>query len=116
MAKQSENQLNTYNIISAGTRLKGDIVSEGNIRIDGNFEGDITLGGKLIVGPEGTIKGTVSCQIAELDGRVEASMEVKDLLVLRATATLIGDVLTEKISIEQGATFLGHCKMPISVS
>ncbi|MEG1762015.1 MAG: polymer-forming cytoskeletal protein [Bacteroidales bacterium] len=113
MAKQSENELNTHNIISAGTKFKGEFVSGGNIRIDGNFIGDIKLEGKLIVGPSGTVQGNIVCQVAELDGRVEASIEVKEYLILRSTAIVIGDVVTDKISIEQGATFLGNCKMPI---
>jgi len=110
MAKEPEN-LNSYNIISAGTVIKGEFHTPGNIRIDGSFEGNITTKGRLIVGQAGTISGTIVCQNGEFEGQITASVEVEQHLALKATARLIGDVKTDKISIETGAVFHGHCQM-----
>ena len=110
MAKELET-LNSYNIISAGTTIKGELYTSGNIRIDGNFEGNLSTKGRLIIGQTGSITGSIICQNGEFEGLAQASVEVEQLLVLKSTAKLIGDVKTDKISIEIGAMFNGHCKM-----
>jgi cytoskeletal protein CcmA (bactofilin family) len=111
MAKNTEETFNSYNIISSGTIVKGEFHTSGNIRIDGSFEGDISTKGRLIVGQTGTITGTVTCQNGEVEGLVNAVVEVEQHLALKATAKMIGDVKTDKISIETGAVFHGNCKM-----
>ncbi|MDR1951327.1 MAG: polymer-forming cytoskeletal protein [Bacteroidales bacterium] len=115
MAKETEN-FNSYNIISAGTVIKGEFHTPGNIRIDGEFEGDISTKGRLIVGNSGVIKGTIACQNAELEGMIEATVDVEQHLALKATSKLIGDVKTDKISIETGAVFHGYCRMNLGKS
>ena len=110
MAKETET-FNSYNIISAGTAIKGDFNTTGNIRIDGEFEGNISTKGRLIVGQYGIISGTIACQNAEFEGQINATIDVEQHLAIKSTAKLIGDVKTDKISIEIGAIFHGHCKM-----
>jgi cytoskeletal protein CcmA (bactofilin family) len=110
MAKETEN-FNSYNIISAGTVISGEFHTPGNIRIDGTFEGNISTKGRLIIGQAGSISGTISCQNGEFEGNVNATVEVEQHLALKATAKMIGDIKTDKISIETGAVFHGHCKM-----
>jgi len=103
--------LNSYNIISAGTFVKGELHTSGNVRIDGSFEGNIITKGRLIIGQSGNISGTVLCQNGEFEGQINAYVEVEQLLALKSTARLTGDVKTDKISIEPGAIFHGHCAM-----
>jgi len=103
--------LNSYNIISAGTFVKGELHTSGNVRIDGSFEGNIITKGRLIIGQSGNISGTVLCQNGEFEGQINAYVEVEQLLALKSTARLTGDVKTDKISIEPGAIFHGHCTM-----
>ena len=110
MAKDTEN-FNSYNIISAGTTVSGEFHTPGNIRIDGTFEGNISTKGRLIIGQAGSITGTIICQNGEFEGQINATVEVEQYLALKATAKMIGDIKTDKISIETGAIFHGHCKM-----
>jgi len=110
MAKETETP-NSYNIISAGTVIKGEFHTAGNIRIDGAFDGIISTKGRLIVGQGGSISGKISCQNGEFEGQINATVEVEQHLALKATTTVIGDIHTDKISIETGAVFHGHCKM-----
>ncbi|GHS85844.1 hypothetical protein FACS1894201_06040 [Bacteroidia bacterium] len=110
MAKM-ETEINAYNIISAGTKFKGDFNATGNIRIDGDFEGSVITNGKLIVGQNGVVSGTVICQTAEFEGTIKANVEVKDYIAIKAAANITGDIKTDKISIETGAVFNGFCKM-----
>jgi cytoskeletal protein CcmA (bactofilin family) len=113
MAKEHET-LNSYNIISAGTIVKGEFHTPGNVRIDGSFEGNISTKGRLIVGQAGSIAGTIVCQNGEFEGQITATVDVEQHLALKASAKLVGDVQTDKISIETGAIFNGHCKMNLS--
>ena len=110
MAKDTES-FNSYNIISAGTVVSGEFHTPGNIRIDGEFEGNISTKGRLIVGQAGSIAGSVTCQNGEFEGQINANVEVEQHLALKSTAKMIGDIKTDKISIETGAVFHGHCKM-----
>lgn len=111
MGKQAEIEVTAYNIISSGTKFTGDFFSDGNVRIDGAFSGNISIEGKLIVGVTGSLVGKVECRNAELEGKVDANMEIKELLVLKSSAVLTGDIVTNKLSIEQGSHFVGNCKM-----
>jgi cytoskeletal protein CcmA (bactofilin family) len=103
-----------YNIIDKGTVFTGNFVCNGDVRIDGSFTGSIQIDGKLIVGKEGCIKGDVVCSYAEVEGLIDVStIVVKEMLLLKSSAVLIGEVTTDMLQIEQGAVFSGTCKMPL---
>ena len=99
------------NLIQAGTTITGDIESNGNIRIDGNIKGIITTRGKVILGPTGSVDGDIICVNADLEGRANGTIKVKELLTLKATAIVSGEIFTDKLSIEPGAKFTGTCRM-----
>ena len=99
------------NLIQAGTSITGDIESNGNIRIDGSLKGTITTGGKVILGSTGSVDGDIICINADIEGRANGNIKVKDLLSLKATAVVSGDIYTDKLSIEPGAKFTGTCRM-----
>ena len=66
----------SINRIVEGTSIEGEIKCESNIRIDGSFVGNLSTKGRLVVGPNGRIEGTVNCQNAEIEGLVIAVMEL----------------------------------------
>lgn len=99
------------NRVVESTEIEGDIRCESNIRIDGTFKGNLTTKGRLVVGPSGKIDGTVLCQNAEVEGLVKGKINVQQLLSLKATARIEGDINTDKLSIEPGAAFTGACNM-----
>ncbi|MCC6599680.1 MAG: polymer-forming cytoskeletal protein [Crocinitomicaceae bacterium] len=103
------------NRIVEGTSIEGEIKCESNIRIDGSFTGNLTTKGRLVIGPAGKIEGTIFCQIAEVEGLVKGKIRVQQLLSLKATAKVEGDIFTDKLSIEPGATFSGACNMGAKV-
>lgn len=111
MAKQVEDQGQARNRIGGGTSIVGEIVSKGDFRIDGSLEGKITTEGKVVVGPNGHVKGEIKCTNADVSGKVEATVYVSQLLSLQASAKLHGDIIANKLSIEPGAEFTGSCKM-----
>jgi cytoskeletal protein CcmA (bactofilin family) len=99
------------NIVGAGTSINGDIISSGDIRIDGSLKGTVKTRGKLVVGPSGNVDGEVHCQNADISGSIKGKVNVTELLSLKETAKLSGEISTGKLSIEPGADFSGSCSM-----
>lgn len=99
------------NLIQSGTVIIGDIESNGNIRIDGTLNGTVSAGGKVILGSTGSVEGKINCANADIEGLVNGVIIVKELLSLKATAVVTGDILVSKLSIEPGARFTGSCRM-----
>lgn len=103
------------NRIVEGTSIEGEIRCESNIRIDGSFVGNLNTKGRLVVGPAGRIEGTITCQNAEVEGLIKGKLNVQQLLSLKGSAKVEGDIFTDKLSIEPGATFTGACNMGAKV-
>jgi len=99
------------NTIQTGTSIEGHIISDGSIRIDGILHGSLTTKGKLVIGKTGVITGDVVCQNASIEGKVEGKVEVEEMLDLKGTAFINGDIFTSKLVVEPGAVFNGNCKM-----
>jgi len=101
----------SINLIGNGTTIEGDIKANGDVRIDGLLTGSIHTKGKLVVGPSGKIEGEVVCQNADISGSINGKVNVSDLLALKSSAKLNGDISTGKLAIEPGAAFTGACTM-----
>jgi cytoskeletal protein CcmA (bactofilin family) len=108
---RKENDLVSINILRYGTNIEGNIRTNGDIRIDGILKGSLTCEGKLVVGESGVIEGEIFCKSADISGNLKAKISVKELLQLRSTANINGDIFTSKIAIEPGANFTGNCRM-----
>jgi len=111
MAKSVEILTPSRNSLGCGTKLTGDIESNGDFRIDGTLIGTIKTKGKVVIGSTGVVEGEIICQNADIEGKVKANLEVSELLTLKAQSKLDGDVTTAKLAIEPGANFSGSCKM-----
>ncbi len=93
------------------TKVTGEIHSEEDFRIDGSFEGTLVTTGKLVVGEKGVLNGTIKVGNAEVMGVITGDLEVKDLLSIKKTARIEGNVKTNKLSVEPGAVFNATCEM-----
>ena len=111
MAKFNETETAAINLISIGTDITGDVKSTGDIRIDGSLTGNLNTKGKIVIGPTGKVNGEVVCKNSEVSGTVEGRIIVSQLLILKASSKIFGDIATSKLSIEPGAIFSGTCKM-----
>ncbi|MCF8309581.1 MAG: polymer-forming cytoskeletal protein [Bacteroidales bacterium] len=116
MAKNNEPNSLAVNLISNGTTFKGDIQTDSDLRIDGVLNGTIQSKGKVIVGETGQVEGEVQCKNADISGKINANLKISELLTLKATAQINGEVLTKKLSIEEGAVFTANCRMDESSS
>lgn len=111
MAKNNDIEPAAINLISNGTDISGDIKSTGDIRIDGTLTGNLNTKGKVVIGVTGKVNGEVICKNSEVSGSVEGKIIVSQLLILKASSKITGDIATSKLSIEPGAKFTGNCKM-----
>ena len=109
--KNQTNTSSTINMIGNGTIINGDIQSKSDIRIDGILKGSVKTEGKLVVGSSGVVEGDVFCSDADISGEIKAKITVSKLLSLKSTSKLNGDIITNKLSIEPGASFSGSCSM-----
>jgi len=100
-----------HNRIVEGTQIQGNIHSPGDIRIDGHVKGNLSVGGKLVVGPGGAVAGEIRAQEASLAGRVLGKLEIKGLTTLLQSANVQADLNTGQLAVESGAQFTGTCVM-----
>ncbi|HXB91580.1 MAG TPA: polymer-forming cytoskeletal protein [Puia sp.] len=98
-------------LIGAGTTMKGDITSNGDLRIDGTLVGNIHCSAKVIIGANGNVQGDINGQTADILGKVTGTIKVKDLLQLKGGSTLNGNIQATKLQIEPTANFNGECHM-----
>lgn len=109
--KNQTNSSAAINMIGNGTIINGDIQSKSDIRIDGILKGSVKTEGKLVVGTSGVVEGDVFCSDADISGEIKAKITVSKILSLKSTSKLNGDIITNKLSIEPGASFSGSCSM-----
>lgn len=98
-------------IVAEGMTLVGDIMSEGDLRVEGTILGNLVCKSKLVVGKKGNVEGNVDAANATIEGRVQGTVVVRNLLQLQETGRVQGDILTEKMVVQSGAVFTGNCRM-----
>jgi cytoskeletal protein CcmA (bactofilin family) len=98
-------------LISAGTILNGDIISENDLRIDGTVKGNIKCSAKIIIGSTGFVDGNVEGGNADITGKVQGNIAVKEFLQLRGECNVTGNLSAVKLQIDPTATFNGQCQM-----
>ncbi len=99
------------NVIVEGSKVIGDMITESNLRIDGEVQGNVSSASKVVIGKNGSIFGNLTCGDADIEGDVIGVIKVDSLTVLRATAKIDGEITTSKLQVEEGAQFSGNCRM-----
>ena len=101
------------NVIAKNTTIKGEIISDGDFRIDGVLEGGLKTKGRVIIGSGGCVQGTIEALNADVEGKFSGQLNVEKTLTLKAIADISGEVIVGKLSIEPGATFNASCVMKL---
>lgn len=96
--------------VSTATSIKGEIVSNGSMQIDGNVEGKISCAGHLVVGQTAVIKGDIQCSTVDFCGSIVGNLYVEDTLNVKKTACIDGDINAKKMCVELGAALNGCCR------
>lgn len=111
MEKQRTVNANEVSRFSAGSVIKGDVVTENDIRIDGRFEGTIYAKGKVVVGENACVKGNIVCHYADFWGSVEGDSYIRETLILRSSAKVVGDIHVKNLQVELNASINGSCQV-----
>src|SRR6201985_1651217 len=98
-------------LVGAGTSMKGDITSNGDLRIDGTLVGNIHCTAKVVIGANGVVEGDINGQQADIMGKITGTIKVKDLLQLQGGSIVNGNIHAAKLQIEPTANFNGQCHM-----
>ena len=104
---------NAVNIIGQGTTIQDEIVCDGDIRIDGMVKGTVTSKAKIVIGVTGSVDGDIICDNADISGKIFGTVEVDELLFLKSSAYIEGNITTGKFVVETGAKFNGSCRMGV---
>lgn len=112
MAK-ANNEINSQviNLVGKGTRITGDVASDGDIRIDGELNGNLDCSGRVVIGITGKVIGEIKCKNSEISGFQKGKLDIEQHLSLKSSSKVYGEITTGKLSIEPGAVFTGSCKM-----
>jgi len=103
----------SLNMIGAGTVIHGEIVSDGDIRIEGQVKGTVTSKAKVALGATGQIDGDLFCENADISGKIFGQVKCGEMLFLKESGYIEGDIATAKMVVEAGAKFNGNCSMGV---
>lgn len=95
-------------IISADLKITGDLISDGDIQLNGTLVGDIKTG-SLTIGESAHVEGKVSAKEIRISGEVTGEVMAEDV-TLTKSARITGDIIHESLSIESGADVEGHLR------
>lgn len=93
----------SLNTLVQGTMVDGNINTDNDIRIDGTLQGNLTCGGKAIIGPNGKVYGDITCKNAMIEGEFSGKLSVTEILTLKETAIIDGEASYDKLVVHQGA-------------
>lgn len=98
-------------VITQGVTVKGTIRGEGVVQVEGVVEGEFSMVGAVIVSDTGLVRGPVSADVVRVAGRVEGNVVAREHMRLEQTGTLIGDVATASLVVEDGGCLNGRSTM-----
>jgi cytoskeletal protein CcmA (bactofilin family) len=94
--------------VGKSVTIKGELTGSEDLYVDGTVEGTIELrGNNLVIGPSGQVRARVSAKVVTVQGKLEGNIQATEKTELRGSAVAIGDVVTQRIAIEEGAYFKG---------
>lgn len=102
---------NNVSHISSGTVVKGEVSSVADIRVDGTVQGKVYSKGRVVVGEDASLTGTLACDNVDFWGKIEGDIYVKDTFSLKSTAAVNGNIHVRRIQVEMGAQINGTCNM-----
>ncbi len=109
--KNPDHLLGKTNRIVEGTSIHGDITTLADFRLDGKLIGNFTSEGKIVVGPGGEVQGDIVCKNVDIEGIFTGKLVVEELLSIKSTAKIKGEIIVGKLAVEPGAIFEATCEM-----
>ncbi len=110
-SQEKESSTGMATIVASGTEIKGNIESKGDIRVDGTLHGNLSTSSKVLVGPSGKIYGDVVAQQADVLGQINGTIKVTELLYLKGSCQINGNIYAGQLQVDATASFNGECHM-----
>lgn len=98
-------------IIASGTRVVGELLADGVLKVEGTMEGTVRTEGEVLVAKEGAIEGDVHAREAVIGGRVHGSIFASERVEVQPGATVVGDIATMRLVVQDGGELNGHIRM-----
>ena len=92
--------------------IKGELSGSEDLYIDGQVEGTIELAGNnLIIGPNGQVRANVNAKGVVVKGKLDGNIRASDRAELHKSAVIVGDIVAQRVAIEDGAYFKGRVEI-----
>jgi cytoskeletal protein CcmA (bactofilin family) len=99
--------VNQASVIGRGTVVRGNVRGNGSLEILGRVEGDVNVGGEIVLGDESAVKGNVSGATVTIAGAVQGDVRASDAVMLERGARVVGDLTAPRIGVATGALVKG---------
>jgi cytoskeletal protein CcmA (bactofilin family) len=98
--------------LGATIKVKGTVSAEEDLHIEGNVEGTITLDGhRLTVGTSGQLQSEITAREVIIHGKIVGNVLAHERVEIKKVGCVVGDIVTARISVEEGAHFKGHIEI-----
>ena len=105
--KKASDYIGVNSIIGDDTQVKGEIVSKGSVRIGGEFEGKIQAHGDVLIGEGSSVTGSIAGARVTVSGDVNGNISANSGLEITKTGKVFGDIISDKLIVDEGATYKG---------
>lgn len=103
--------VNEISRISEGVVVKGEIISPGDVRVDGKVDGKLRSDGRIVIGEGAELKGGLYCKVLDFWGKMDGDIYVGDTLSLKASSVVKGSIHARRFEVEMGARIDGSVNM-----
>ncbi len=100
-----------HTLLGKGSEFTGKLTFEGQVRIDGKFNGEISTKDTIVIGDGARVEATISAGTVIIHGTVVGNVTAAQIIELKQPGRVKGDLTTPALTIERGATYDGTCKM-----
>ena len=100
--------------IGKGITIKGELVGDEDVKIEGRVIGKILLERNLIVGQAGVVEADVQAENINIGGKVTGNLVAQNRVEIVASGTMMGDIKAPKVIVAEGAHFKGNVDMDTS--
>jgi len=107
-ANRERTESDFASVLASGTRVRGRVRGDGDLRIEGHIEGDVAVSGDLAIEDGAAVKGDVQAANVTVGGELTGDVSARGAVVIRATARVAGTMGGSEVSLEEGASFDGR--------